>query len=58
MAKLIVNRDYKSQKNNGNIVGFKISLSKKGVTDIAHIKEDDELTIEYKEGMIIIAKKK
>lgn len=58
MAKLIVNRDYQSKKNTGNIVGYKISLSKNSVNNISHITEDDELNIEYKEDMIIITKKK
>ena len=57
MAKLIVNRDYQSKKNIGNIVGYKISLSKNSVNNISHIDENDELNIEYKEGMIIITKK-
>ncbi len=57
MAKLLLNRDYKSKKSKGNVVGYKIALSKTGVKDISHIDENDELNIEYKEGMIIITKK-
>ena len=57
MTKLIVNRDYQSKKNTGNIVGYKIALSKNSVNNISHIDENDELNIEYKEGMIIITKK-
>lgn len=57
MSKLLPNRDYKSKKSKGNVVGYKISLSKTGVQDISHINEKDELNIEYKEGMIIITKK-
>ncbi len=57
MAKLIVNRDYNSKKNKGNVVGYKISLSKAGVKDIAHIDENDELNIDYFENKIVITKK-
>lgn len=57
MAKLIVNRDYQSKKNKGNVVGYKIALSKAGVRDIAHIDESDELNIEYFENKIVITKK-
>lgn len=57
MAKLIVNRDYQSKKNKGNVVGYKIALSKAGVKDIAHIDESDELNIEYFENKIVITKK-
>lgn len=52
MSRLIANRDYQSKKNKGNIVGYKIALSKNGVNNIK-----DELNIEYKENMIIITKK-
>lgn len=58
MSRLIVNRDYQSKKNKGNIVGYKISLSKSSTNNISHIDENDELNIEYKENMIIITKKK
>lgn len=57
MAKLIVNRDYQSKKSKGNIVGYKISLSKVGVNDIAKFTENDELEIQYKENKIVITKK-
>ena len=52
MSRLIANRDYQSKKNKGNIVGYKIALSKNGVNNIKY-----ELNIEYKENMIIITKK-
>ena len=46
MSRLIANRDYQSKKNKGNIVGYKIALSKIGVNNISHIDEKDELNIE------------
>lgn len=58
MAKLVVNRDYQSKKNNGNIVGYKINLSKAGVENDSKLKATDELEIEYKKNMIVITKKK
>ena len=57
MSRSIANRDYQSKKNKGNIVGYKVALSKNGVNNISHIDEKDELNIEYKENMIIIMKK-
>lgn len=57
MSKLVVNRDYKSKKNKGNIVGYKVNLAKEGVENISKLTATDELKIEYKEGMIIITKK-
>ena len=45
MSRLIANRDYQSKKNKGNIVGYKIALSKNGVNNISHIDEKDELNI-------------
>jgi len=58
MAKLVVSRDYQSKKNKGNIVGYKINLSKSGVENDSKLKATDELEIEYKEDMIVITKKK
>ncbi len=58
MAKLVVNRDYQSKKNKGNIVGYKVNLSKAGVENDSKLTATDELEIEYKENMIVITKKK
>lgn len=56
MARLIVNRDYKSKKED-NVVGYKVALSKRSVNKISHIDENDELDIQYEENQIIITKK-
>lgn len=58
MAKLVVSRDYQSKKNKGNVVGYKINLSKSGVENDSKLKATDELEIEYKKNMIVITKKK
>lgn len=59
MAKLIVCRDYKSKKDKGKeektVVGYKINLTKTGVSETG-ITENDELQIEYKKDKIVITK--